>query len=150
MRPLTLESVFIYSSSLSHLPHPKNLKEKKSLRMCEARLCNMKEGKAFSTLEKDWAIKSKDWWFKCGWGTGGGIKNFRALSQRVIFGGSWKRTRLFWNGRISKEGTISKEGGVTLREHFKLVGPYTALPSIGNSVMIVTSYRVINISQVGR
>ncbi|XP_050271332.1 uncharacterized protein LOC126714958 isoform X2 [Quercus robur] len=102
MRPLTLESLFIYSSTLSHLPHPKNLKEKKRFHMCEARLCNMKEGKTFSTLEKDWAIKSKDWWFKCGWGWN---KEFSLSSQRVIFGGSWKRTRLFWNGRISKEGT---------------------------------------------
>ncbi|XP_050271333.1 uncharacterized protein LOC126714958 isoform X3 [Quercus robur] len=91
MRPLTLESLFI-CSTLSHLPHPNNLKEKKSL--------HMKEGKAFSTLEKDWAIKSKDWWFKCGWGWN---KEFSLSSQRVIFGGSWKRTRLFWNGRISKE-----------------------------------------------
>ena len=41
-------------------------------------------------------------------------------------------------------------GGVTLREHFKLVGPYTTLPSIGNPVMIVTSCRVIYISQVDR
>ena len=52
MRPLTLESLFIYSTSLSHLPHLNNLKEKKCLHMCEARLRNMKEGKAFSTLGK--------------------------------------------------------------------------------------------------
>ena len=52
MRPLTLESLFIYSSTLSHFLHYNNLKEKKCLHMCEARLRNMNEGKAFSTLEK--------------------------------------------------------------------------------------------------
>ena len=34
--------------------------------------------------------------------------------------------------------------------HTKLVGPHTALPSIGNPVRIAISCRVIDISQVGR
>ena len=51
MRPLTRVSLYIllitFSSSTLY-----NLKEKKCLHMCEARLRNMKEGKAFSTLGK--------------------------------------------------------------------------------------------------
>ena len=47
-------------------------------------------------------------------------------------------------------------GGVTLSKfsqtfpQSKLVGPHTALPLIGNPVMIAISCRVIDISQVGR